>query len=329
MSTSKRLKVYLMKAAPETDQALTVKNDPLQQVVGGNDKEQHQAEIQAEGHNSGAKPGDNEDRFITELSLLKIEATLVPVLTFEYCNLSVLWQHLQNPAQHAGIIFSSPRCISSITEAVTTCDMDNHWNTTLRQEWSLKYLYCIGPSTIAKAKQMFAPINVDSQIVTGHESHAESLADKMIEDNSQPILTLPLLYPCSALRRDVLQKKLANANVKFNQCIVYDSVMNPCLKSVLEKVSRELKTERDSTSVLCFFSPSGVKYVFQQLDVNILVNNLIHVVAIGPTTKSALDDFFSSRGISITVLQCKDPTPNSLVDVLQSHIIRKENDGHR
>ncbi|ODN03266.1 Uroporphyrinogen-III synthase [Orchesella cincta] len=316
MWRDKRLKVYLLKAAPETDQF------PLLQQVVGNDKEQQPEETKAEGHASGAKSaGDvSEDRFITGLSLLEIEATLVPVLTFEYCNLSVLWQHLRNPAQHAGIILSSPRCVSSISEAVTACDSHNQWNANLLHEWSSKHIYCVGPSTIAKAKQLFSPSNVDSMIVTGQESHAESLGDTIIQDNSQCILTLPLLYPCGTLRRDVLQKKLANANIQCNQCIVYDSVVNPCLKLELEKVSHALKAISDCTAVLCFFSPSGVKYVFQQLDVNVLVNDLVHVVAIGPTTKSALEDYFSSKDISKVVLQCKDPTPESLIDILQFNI---------
>lgn len=43
---------------------------------------------------------------------------------------------------------------------------------------------------------------------------------------------------------------------------------------------------------------------------------VVKVVAIGPTTRTAIEESFKVKGIDKQIFQCQNPTPESLVDVL-------------
>lgn len=85
-----------------------------------------------------------------------------------------------------GIIFSSPRCVYSVAEGVQAHDVDGDWITSLCSEWASTRLFCVGSSTMSTVDRLFAPIKLNS-LLTGDESHAESLANKIIQGTMKHI----------------------------------------------------------------------------------------------------------------------------------------------
>lgn len=54
------------------------------------------------------------------------------------------------------------------------------WEKNLQSGWQGKYTFCVGPSTIAAVEQSFGWQKTDL-MVSGEESHAASLSDKIVE----------------------------------------------------------------------------------------------------------------------------------------------------
>lgn len=56
----------------------------------------------------------------------------------------------------------------------------DQWEKGLQSAWQAKYIFCVGPSTIAAVEQSLGLQKTDLML-TGEESHAASLSDKIIE----------------------------------------------------------------------------------------------------------------------------------------------------
>jgi uroporphyrinogen-III synthase len=72
---------------------------------------------------------------------------------------------------------------------------------------------------------------------------AASLADKIISSG----MAENILHPSGNLKLDVLEQKLASANIKCNSLLVYKTELN-----------KDIKTDKSFDAVL-FFSPTGVE----------------------------------------------------------------------
>ncbi|XP_072596473.1 uroporphyrinogen-III synthase isoform X5 [Vulpes vulpes] len=88
-----------------------------------------------------------QDPYIRELGLYGFEATLIPVLSFEFLSLPSFSEKLSHPEGYGGLIFTSPRAV----EAVELClEKDNKaevWKHSLKEKWNAKTVYVVGNAT--------------------------------------------------------------------------------------------------------------------------------------------------------------------------------------
>lgn len=54
------------------------------------------------------------DPYIKELGSYSLEATLIPVLSFEFTSLDSLFDKLSHPECYGGLVFTSPRALEAI-----------------------------------------------------------------------------------------------------------------------------------------------------------------------------------------------------------------------
>lgn len=79
------------------------------------------------------------DDYESLLSNKGFDAKIIKSLNFEYGNLSILKEKLDNPAMFNGIIFSSPRCVTAVQNALGSSDIN--------AQWKGKYNYVVGNGT--------------------------------------------------------------------------------------------------------------------------------------------------------------------------------------
>jgi len=269
---------------------------------------------------STPEDSDKPDKFHTALSSEGYSVDTIPVITFKFCNLHFLEERLKDPSKYTGIVFTSQRCIQAIQNCVLQESCKPEWDSHLREVWSRKRIFCVGPATTEKALELFAPPSSDTpniqnacKVETGNEATAESLANRIVEvlDESSE-KHLAVLYPCGNLKRDALQNILTEGGVETHPLIVYETVENPDLKLILESKSNVLS---DFTPFV-FFSPSGINSTLPYWKPQIC-NGKRSLVALGPTTKAAIlqiPDVDESN-----VCQCEAPTPQALIKLLKQN----------
>ncbi|XP_032346566.1 uroporphyrinogen-III synthase isoform X1 [Camelus ferus] len=95
-----------------------------------------------------------QDPYIRELGLYGLEATLIPVLSFEFLSLPSFLEKLSQPDSYGGLIFTSPRAV----EAVELClEKDNKaevWKKSLKEKWNAKSVYVVGNATASLVNKM-------------------------------------------------------------------------------------------------------------------------------------------------------------------------------
>lgn len=252
------------------------------------------------------EPKDGEtgpDPYIKELASHGLEATLIPVLSFEFVFLRELSEKLSHHEQYGGIIFTSPRAV----EAVQRCIKENitkNWQNSLKQHWSSKSVYVVGKATASLVKDLgLVPQGEDC-------SNAEKLAIYLC--NQESSTSLPLLFPCGQLKREVLPNILRENSVPLECLTVYQTSQHPQLQEGLV----DYFSEQGMPASVTFFSPSGVKFclpAIQKLSGNIF--NQIKFAAIGPTTADAM----KAEGLHVSCTAEK-PTPQDLAAGLKKAI---------
>ncbi|KFP83038.1 Uroporphyrinogen-III synthase, partial [Acanthisitta chloris] len=233
------------------------------------------------------------DPYIKELGLHSFEATLIPVLSFEFLSLESLFEKLSHPECHGGLVFTSPRAI----EAIKICLKDNTkkeaWSKSLKQMWNIKPTYVVGKATAALAEE----IGLTPQ---GEKSgNAEKLAE-YICSREKPNSSA-LLFPCGALKREVLPTVLREKGVPLESLTVYQTTQHPQLQEALSSYF----SQQGIPASIVFFSPSGVKFCLQHIQKlsGDLINH-IKFAAIGPTTAEAME----AGGIPVS---CTAPSPTA------------------
>ncbi|XP_037996609.1 uroporphyrinogen-III synthase isoform X2 [Motacilla alba alba] len=208
------------------------------------------------------------DPYIKELGSYSLEATLIPVLSFEFTSLDSLFGKLSHPECYGGLVFTSPRAL----EAIKIC---------LKE----------------KSKKEVEEIGLVPQ---GEKAgNAEKLAE-YICSREKPNSSA-LLFPCGALKREVLPTVLREKGIPLESLTVYQTAQHPDLQ---ESLSSYFSQQGIPASVV-FFSPSGVKFCLQHIQK--LSGDLIDRVkfaAIGPSTAEAL------RGAGVAV-SCTAGSPTA------------------
>ncbi|XP_054099438.1 uroporphyrinogen-III synthase isoform X2 [Callithrix jacchus] len=199
-----------------------------------------------------AKEDDcGQDPYIRELGLYGLEATLIPVLSFEFLSLTSFSEKLSHPEDYGGLIFTSPRAV----EAAELClDQDNKtevWERSLKEKWNAKSVYVVGDATA---------------------SLGESSA-------------LPLLFPCGNLKREILPKTLKDKGIAMESITVYQTIPHPGIQGNLNSYY----SQQGVPASITFFSPSGLTYSLKHIQ-ELSGDNIdqIKFAAIGPTTARAL-----------------------------------------
>ncbi|XP_026350168.1 uroporphyrinogen-III synthase isoform X3 [Ursus arctos] len=95
-----------------------------------------------------AKEDDcGQDPYIRELGLYGLEATLIPVLSFEFLSLPSFSEKLSHPEGYGGLIFTSPRAVEAVELCLEKDSKTEAWKHSLREKWNAKSVYVVGKAT--------------------------------------------------------------------------------------------------------------------------------------------------------------------------------------
>ncbi|XP_041123353.1 uroporphyrinogen-III synthase isoform X2 [Polyodon spathula] len=239
------------------------------------------------------KEGDSgSDPYIQELASYGLKATLIPVLSFEFVSLDALSEKLSHPEKYGGLIFTSPRAV----EAVSLCLEQNEWMESLKDQWNAKSVYVVGKATSSLVQEVgLLPQGEDT-------GNADKLSNYICKKENSG--SLPLLFPCGSLKREVLPKALKDNGVPLESVTVYQTAQHPNLQKALS----EYFSKEGIPASITFFSPSGVKFclsTLQKLSGNRI--DQIKFAAIGPTTADAMN----AEGLTVSC-SAEKPTAQDL-----------------
>ncbi|NWH62465.1 HEM4 synthase, partial [Geococcyx californianus] len=241
------------------------------------------------------------DPYIKELKLYGFEATLIPVLSFEFISLENLFERLSHPEDYGGLVFTSPRALEAIKICLKENSKNEAWSKSLKERWNRKPAYVVGKATASLVEE----IGLTPQ---GEKSgNAEKLAE-YICSREKPSSSA-LLFPCGALKREVLPTVLRGKGIPLESLTVYQTTQHADLQ---ESLSSYFSQQGIPASIV-FFSPSGVKFCLQyiqKLSGNFI--NYIKFAAIGPTTAEAME----AAGIPVSCT-AESPTPQDLSTGMQ------------
>ncbi|XP_054063560.1 uroporphyrinogen-III synthase isoform X1 [Rissa tridactyla] len=241
------------------------------------------------------------DPYIKELGLYGFEATLIPVLSFEFISLESLFEKLSHPECYGGLVFTSPRALEAIKICLKENSKNEAWLKSLKQRWNTKPAYVVGKATASLVEEI-------GLIPQGDKSgNAEKLAE-YICSREKPSSSA-LLFPCGALKREVLPTALREKGIPLESLTVYQTTQHTDLQ---EALSRYFSQQGIPASVV-FFSPSGVKFCLQHIQkLSGDFINHIKFAAIGPTTAEAME----AAGIPVCCT-AESPTPQDLAAGIQ------------
>ncbi|XP_054238272.1 uroporphyrinogen-III synthase isoform X3 [Indicator indicator] len=190
------------------------------------------------------------DPYIKELQACGFEATLIPVLSFEFISLEGLFEKLCHPESYGGLVFTSPRALEAIKICLKENSKNEAWSKCLKQMWNTKPAYVVGKATASLVEEI-------GLIPQGEKSgNAEKLAE----------------YICSSIALENLT--------------VYQTTQHSDLQESLNSYF----SQQGIPASIVFFSPSGVKFCLQHIQKLLGdFSNSIKFAAIGPTTAEAME----------------------------------------
>ncbi|XP_069316212.1 uroporphyrinogen-III synthase isoform X3 [Eulemur rufifrons] len=197
-----------------------------------------------------AKEDDSgQDPYIRELGLYGLEATLIPVLSFEFLSLPSFSEKLSHPEGYGGLIFTSPRAVEAVELCLEKDNKTEVWEKSLKEKWNAKSVYVVGNATASLVRK----IGLDTE---GEKcGNAENLAE----------------YICS--------------RIPMESITVYQTIPHPAIQVNLNSY---YSTQGVPASIT-FFSPSGVTYSLKHIqELSGDSMDQIKFAAIGPTTARAL-----------------------------------------
>ncbi|XP_020647155.3 uroporphyrinogen-III synthase isoform X1 [Pogona vitticeps] len=241
------------------------------------------------------------DPYIKELSSHGLEATLIPVLAFEFISLQAFFEKLCHPEQYCGLIFTSPRAVEAVKLCLGHNSKEEVWKNSLRDQWNMKSVYVVGKATAGLVAALgLVPQGEDC-------GNAEKLSGYICSRESPN--SLPLLFPCGALKRETLPTVLRGKGIALECLTVYQTTQHPSLQESLGNYF----SQQGIPASITFFSPSGVRYCLKQiLKLSGDLISQIKFAAIGPTTAEAM----TAEGISVSCTALS-PTPEALSDGLR------------
>lgn len=238
---------------------------------------------------------DDVDPYVDALRNAGMSAESLDVLSFQFTNQDMLQEKISHPEVYGGFVFTSPRGVMAVE---LSCKR-SEFNTAA---WSALPCYVVGEGTAKVLKEKFGMAS------RGQESgSAQQLAQIICKERGGSSMK-PLLFPSAEMKRNLLVESLTNFGIPIDVVTSYKTIPHPQLEHLLQQ---RLSKEGCEPDTLIFFSPSGVNAVLSVLS-NVNHNyQCFRMVAIGPTTKAALED----RG-QIVFATASQPSPSSLVEAL-------------
>ncbi|XP_017799914.1 uroporphyrinogen-III synthase isoform X1 [Papio anubis] len=200
-----------------------------------------------------AKEDDcGQDPYIRELGLYGLEATLIPVLSFEFLSLSSFSEKLSHPEDYGGLIFTSPRAVEAAQLCLEKNNKTEVWERSLKEKWNAKSVYVVGNATAS----LVSKIGLDTEGETC--GNAEKLAEYICSRESS---ALPLLFPCGNLKREILPKALKDKGIAMESVTVYQTIPHPGIQGNLNSYY----SQQGVPASITFFSPSGLTYSLKHI----------------------------------------------------------------
>ncbi|XP_006938327.2 uroporphyrinogen-III synthase isoform X2 [Felis catus] len=241
-----------------------------------------------------------QDPYIRELGLYGLEATLIPVLSFEFLSLSSFSEKLSHPEGYGGLIFTSPRAVEAVELCLEKDNKTEVWKHSLKEKWNAKSVYVVGSATSSLVNK----IGLDTE---GEScGNAEKLAEYICSRESP---ALPLLFPCGTVKGEILPKMLKDKGIPMESIIVYQKVPHPGIQVNLHSYY----SQQGIPASITFFSPSGLTHSLKHIQ-ELSGDNIgrIKFAAIGPSTARAL----AAQGLPVSCT-AESPTPPALAKGLR------------
>ncbi|XP_069913181.1 uroporphyrinogen-III synthase isoform X4 [Oryctolagus cuniculus] len=121
-----------------------------------------------------------QDPYVRELGLHGLEATLIPVLAFEFLSLPSFSEKLCRPEDYGGLIFTSPRAVEAAQLCLEKSSKAEVWERSLREKWNVKSVYVVGGATASRVSRI--GLRADGE----HSGTAEKLAEYICSKPSPP-----------------------------------------------------------------------------------------------------------------------------------------------
>lgn len=226
---------------------------------------------------------DEPDPYEEALADAGFDARSVGVLSFERVHLDELRQALEHPRSYDGLIFTSPRAVEAVAEAMPWLPSENVL-------WHARAVFAVGPRTAEELRAIgFQP-----------EGEEGGSAEMLAEYISSRAFGKPLLFLCGDRRRDELPNRLQDAGVAYEELCVYRTI--PRLRLDLSGLPR--------VDWIVLFSPSGL----EALEASAIPDlGDARFAAIGPTTAGALE----ARRYEVSAVAAQ-PSPDGLTEAIRA-----------
>ncbi|KAF2900463.1 hypothetical protein ILUMI_05715 [Ignelater luminosus] len=243
------------------------------------------------------KSDESTDKYEVMLTERGFTVKHLKTLEFVYKSLNELKEKLENPQNYNGIIFTTPRSVRAVKEAIG--------NECLRSEWKdgHKLNYVVGEATFNAA------LNELGLRCKGQESgNANNLAELILCDKDE--ISKRFLFPCGNLKTDTLINRLSEQKIDVEAVTVYDTVPSCSLDEDFCYLTSDFT---EVPEYFAYFSPSGVHNTVKYIEKLEKYLHLIKFIAIGPTTENAL----KQANLPVRAVAIK-PTPHDLLNAILS-----------
>ncbi|XP_070496212.1 uroporphyrinogen-III synthase-like [Chironomus tepperi] len=234
------------------------------------------------------------DRFVEELQKNDYYVRAIPSIGSQYKNLDQLGDMLRHHKNYDGIIFTSPRAVHAVANAIEQTDL------TVVRHWIVKeFNYSVGEGTYMIVDKLL------KMKTKGREAgNALKLSTIIANDYGYRAGRKRLLFACGNMKQDMLEKNLKDKGIALDVIEVYETIQHPNLDFYIKDVN--------NVQFIVFFSPSAVFFslpLIRQYKIDI---SSAKVIAIGPSTEKCLASY------NIKSQVCENPTPEGLLNSIKN-----------
>lgn len=237
---------------------------------------------------------DGPDKFVDELQNNNFNVLSIPSIDFQFKNLIKLSDILKNHSDYDGMIFTSPRAVYAVKNAVEQ-------NQAILHDWILKdFNYSVGEGTYKLVDELLGIITKGKEA-----GNALKLSSIIVSDFKDRSDRRKLLFACGNLKQDILEKNLKEQSIEVEVIEVYETIQHPNLENSIK--------ELNDVQFLVFFSPSSVNFSVPLMNKHGLDISSFKLIAIGPSTEKCLvSNKIKCDGV------CNKPSPESLINVIKN-----------